>query len=225
MHDQCHNTQHNHQRNATSEPRGPSSSHMVEATTRTAAHATVEPLRRGHRLCFAACLSARWCRAERFPSTHFWPSEKNVLHLCVAQGPGSPNIGVLVELGWPNGPRHPTTSGPFQLLSSNLHHEYQEHGPFTHFNMCDPLGAHLCLTMTFSFLCLSGGLLVEFWWCFGRPGPSNVHVWALGLSCEAPANSLPRTCGPGLSARDHVFPPSRHQHNTLLDVGPTSAVN
>ena len=28
----------------------------------------------------------------------------------------------------------------------------------------------------------------------GRPGPSNVHVWALGLSCETPAASRP----PGL---------------------------
>ena len=34
---------------------------------------------------------------------------------------------------------------------------------------------------------LSGCLLVEFWWCFSRPGPSNVYVWALGLSCETPA--------------------------------------
>ena len=32
-------------------------------------------------------------------------------------------------------------------------------------------------------------LLVEFLWCFWRPGPSNVHVWALGLSCETPAAS------------------------------------
>ena len=28
------------------------------------------------------------------------------------------------------------------------------------------------------------GLLVEFWWSFYKPGPSNVHVWALGLWCE-----------------------------------------
>ena len=37
------------------------------------------------------------------------------------------------------------------------------------------------------FLCLSGCLLVEFWWCFWRPEPLNVHVWVLGLSCETPA--------------------------------------
>ena len=40
------------------------------------------------------------------------------------------------------------------------------------------------------FYSLSGGLLVEFWWCFGRPGPSNVRVFALELSCE----SLPAAC-------------------------------
>ena len=33
------------------------------------------------------------------------------------------------------------------------------------------------------FFSLSWGLL-EFWWCFGRLGPSNVRVFALGLSCE-----------------------------------------
>ena len=32
------------------------------------------------------------------------------------------------------------------------------------------------------FLSLAG-LFVEFWW-FEAPGPSNVHVWALGLSSE-----------------------------------------
>ena len=37
------------------------------------------------------------------------------------------------------------------------------------------------------FFSLSGGLLVEFWWCFGRLGPSNVRIFALGLSCETPA--------------------------------------
>ena len=30
-------------------------------------------------------------------------------------------------------------------------------------------------------------LLVEFWWCLKRRGAQNVHVWALGLSCETPA--------------------------------------
>ena len=35
---------------------------------------------------------------------------------------------------------------------------------------------------TFFFLS-SRWILVVFW----RPGPSNVHVWALGKSCEAPA--------------------------------------
>ena len=35
------------------------------------------------------------------------------------------------------------------------------------------------------FSSLSGCLLVEFWWCF-LTGPSNVHVWALWLSCGTP---------------------------------------
>ena len=50
----------------------------------------------------------------------------------------------------------------------------------------DPLNVALCFRLSrpisfFSFLSLSlsEGLLVEFWWCFWRPGPSNVLVWAL----------------------------------------------
>ena len=39
----------------------------------------------------------------------------------------------------------------------------------------------------FHSFCPLGGLLVEIWRCFQAPGPSNVCVWALGLSCEAPA--------------------------------------
>ena len=31
---------------------------------------------------------------------------------------------------------------------------------------------------TFFFLLSLGSLLVEFWWCFEAPGPSNVHVWS-----------------------------------------------
>ena len=39
----------------------------------------------------------------------------------------------------------------------------------------------------FRSFCLSlGCLLVEFWWCLFVAWPSNVHVWALGLSCETP---------------------------------------
>ena len=35
------------------------------------------------------------------------------------------------------------------------------------------------------FLCLSGGLLVKFWWCFEAPGRSNVHVWSSrAVACE-----------------------------------------
>ena len=59
------------------------------------------------------------------------------------------------------------------------------------------------------FLSFSGGLLVEFWWCFGLPGPSNVHVWALGLSCETPAAPPDRAAGartrqPENSKRAHL---------------------
>ena len=28
------------------------------------------------------------------------------------------------------------------------------------------------------FSSFSGGVLVEFWWCFEAPGRSNVHVWS-----------------------------------------------
>ena len=38
----------------------------------------------------------------------------------------------------------------------------------------------------FSFFLLSWGRFVEFWWCDRRPGPSNVHFWVLGPSCETP---------------------------------------
>ena len=39
-----------------------------------------------------------------------------------------------------------------------------------------------------SFFSLSLGVFsLNFWWCFRRPGPSSVHVWALRLSCEFPA--------------------------------------
>ena len=34
---------------------------------------------------------------------------------------------------------------------------------------------------------LSGGLLVEFWWCLKRRDPQMCTFGVLGLSCEAPA--------------------------------------
>ena len=37
-----------------------------------------------------------------------------------------------------------------------------------------------------SFLCLSGYLLVEFWWCLRRRSPQMCTFGVLGLSCEAP---------------------------------------
>ena len=39
------------------------------------------------------------------------------------------------------------------------------------------------------FFSLTVCLLVEYWWFLEAPGPSNVHVWALGLWCETPAAS------------------------------------
>ena len=33
---------------------------------------------------------------------------------------------------------------------------------------------------------------VEFWWCFCRRGPSNVHIWAPWLWCETPAAMTPK---------------------------------
>ena len=54
------------------------------------------------------------------------------------------------------------------------------HPPFSFF-----LSLSGCLLVSF---CLSLEVfLVEFWSCFGRSGPSNVLVFALGLSCETPA--------------------------------------
>ena len=55
-----------------------------------------------------------------------------------------------------------------------------------HFRSFSPSGDLLV-----SFFSLFGGLLVEFWWCFGLPGPSNVRVFELGLSCEPPAACRP----------------------------------
>ena len=37
------------------------------------------------------------------------------------------------------------------------------------------------------FLCLSGCLVVEFWWCFEGRNPEMCTFGVLGLSCEAPA--------------------------------------
>ena len=54
------------------------------------------------------------------------------------------------------------------------------------------------------YFSLSGDLLVEFWWCFGRPGPSNVRVFALGLSCESPSAAC-RPPGLGLAVRAGTF--------------------
>ena len=81
-----------------------------------------------------------------------------------------------------------------------------------------------------SFFLLSlRGLLVEFWWCFRRPGRSYVHVWALWLLCETPAGSGPSGLhtttrdlqtwtfqGPGASNTTKITredPPEREEKN------------
>ena len=55
----------------------------------------------------------------------------------------------------------------------------------------DPLSRLLLRRTTQNFAILFLPLLGVFSWNFGgvieEPGPSNVHVWALGLSCETPA--------------------------------------
>ena len=56
-------------------------------------------------------------------------------------------------------------------------------------------------------LSLSGCLLVEFWWCFWRSGPSNVHVWALGLSCGTPGAPPDRAAG---ASHDNQRTPNVH---------------
>ena len=56
------------------------------------------------------------------------------------------------------------------------------------------------ISRLFSPLQLLFSLFFSLWevfsWNFGgvfeAPGPSNVHVWALGLSCEVPADPIPR---------------------------------
>ena len=40
------------------------------------------------------------------------------------------------------------------------------------------------------FLCLSGCLLVEFWWCLKRRGPEMCTFGVLGLSCASPGGPV-----------------------------------
>ena len=81
------------------------------------------------------------------------------------EGEGSPERWLGRPEGWEGGP------------------EGWEEGPIFRFF---PLSHHNC----HSFLPSLGGLLVEFWWCFEALG-TLLHVWALGLSCEAPAAKGP----------------------------------
>ena len=65
----------------------------------------------------------------------------------------------------------------------------------------------------FILLSLSWGPFVEFCWCFWRPEPWNVHIWALGLSCETPAAPPDRAAGartrqPENSKRAHFRAPA-----------------
>ena len=55
-------------------------------------------------------------------------------------------------------------------------------------------------------------ILVVFW----RPEPWNVHVWALGLSCETPAAPRDRAAGARRSPRTpnvHIWAPHRFKHH------------
>ena len=51
-----------------------------------------------------------------------------------------------------------------------------------------------------SFFLLSGGFLVELWWCLKRRGPEMCTFGVLGLSCASPGGpvwgSRWRSCGP-----------------------------
>ena len=62
-------------------------------------------------------------------------------------------------------------------------------------------------------------LLVEFWWCFWKSGNTNVHVWALWLSCETPAAPPDRAGGartrqPENSKRAYLSAPALHHQNS-----------
>ena len=62
------------------------------------------------------------------------------------------------------------------------------------------------LLVFFSLWGSSRGIVVVFW----RPAPSNVHVWALGLSCDAPAAWGPPASGRGfrrLESKDTALTP------------------
>ena len=66
-----------------------------------------------------------------------------------------------------------------------------------------------CPAAKFVFFSLSGGLLVEFWWCLKRRGRSNVHVWSSrAVVCE------PR--------RPHMAPLPKH--NNEMENARTRAV-
>ena len=67
------------------------------------------------------------------------------------------------------------------------------------------LGVFSCL-----FCSLWGCLLLEFWWCFRRPGPSNVRVFALGLSCESPR----RRALSGPVVKNHILSKTAGKYNS-----------
>ena len=63
------------------------------------------------------------------------------------------------------------------------------------------------------FFPLSGGLLVEFWWCFGQSGPQMCLFSPSGCPVEDPSNwpnSWPKWNGPKSSVSSgHIVRPSR----------------
>ena len=70
--------------------------------------------------------------------------------------------------GW--GPK-PRRSGVRRVGVSSGGFEGWEAQNFALFFFPSPVG-------NFTLSSLSGGLFVEFWWCFEAPGRSNVHVWS-----------------------------------------------
>ena len=91
--------------------------------------------------------------------------------------------------------------------------------PFRSFSLS--LGISSCLFFSLRvssrvFFPLSGGLFVEFWWCFGRSGTPNVLVFTLGLSCKTPAACRPpgaSTRQPKNSKRAHLIALALQKHH------------
>ena len=68
----------------------------------------------------------------------------------------------------------------------------------------------------FALLCLSGCLIVEFWWCLKRRNPQMYTFGVLGLSCASPGGPIPSIGG--LNPLFHPLkPPSSLSTGALLN--------